>query len=504
MYIKRNLIKDISSQDSDEPKQIVLSSLISDENQNNQAENDDEKNKKPPIILIPQEIYDPADLIHLDEWIYFLYSKETNIYYETWRQLLNWSLIYKIMPYLSIIMQYSYLVFDREGMYISIVKRITGALFTLASHPFFIILSYTVPFYKTKRFAYMKTIRWIKIGKIIVISILLIVMGFIIIFQSQFITSDKIQNLSIQYNDTEPSYSFPIIKTKPLFCTNKIGELDIVQASALNTFVFTWNNETLVNETIRFITQNRFDAYLNISNFTENKPTYDEIPLFSFTTSSNVYQIFGINLTSKEFGCFIELLTRNLSLNLVRAIVPFFNVMRGIFTELFSLVMKISQYFFGIQSYAEVTGESFVPYINEPFDDGSHYVISRSIYATFIKALNKKMNGILFNNIELPYSFSLPSLSPFISRVDQPNMISVNWKDSIYANTDTLIQNTDIISTPFSSLKMSNPFHETCYLAAICDPEKWYNFCIQVLAEENVNGTEKYEYFIDQAYKLYN
>ena len=51
---------------------------------------------------------------------------------------------------------------------------------------------------------------------------------------------------------------------------------------------------------------------------------------------------------------------------------------------------------------------------------------------------------------------------------------------------------------------MLNPFIETRYLAAICDPLPWYHFYSHVRTEGENNGTDKYEYFITESHTLYD
>ena len=315
----------------------------------------------------------------------------------------------------------------------------------------------------------------------------------------------RVYNLTYNESFTD----FYVIKDKPPLCDIKIGNLDIIQASALNTLALNWFNETVRNATLSYVTNgNEFDITMNATQILPNSRLKDSNSHhLSFEYEGIIYDVFGLNTTETDFGYTLEFFGRKYATSIIEALVPFYSIIKNLYPDFLSFIVRLAEFMLSFQFTAVTEGMYYVPYIPLLNDGREHYIISRGPSANFVKALNiEDMKGILFNSFELSPTFLHMGMSLLTQYKKQNKMLNVYDETTIWAGKDDLIQNTISYSTKNRMFHVTNAYEETCVFAAICsEDDRWVPYCEQVLSNSGKkNGTLEFENIFNTAKELYD
>ena len=336
-------------------------------------------------VELPSNLFDPAEVRYLIQWHSLIEDPRSNAMKDRkWR----WDRI----PCLFIIFAIVYTCIYSWVVIVNSFKVYSTSVFfsviTLIFAPFMIIFNFAQPFYRTRRFNNIKTIRYI----MIVIDILYLVAAvimvvFLILSKTLPPENVTLKDISLtSLNLTENYYP----KFRPQFCTSTVGDFDILHAAPLIFLPALYKPQTKIpydNETLRtFINYTYSPDEFDLSDYVVESfniplPTlllYKNTSLSGTSTKAiNAYVLFGPAKGASNYAMMVETMFYQYLPTIVQLIVPFFSIVDSFLHDLFIFM----SYFLQTATF------------NSPYTDQ----VAIKCMLSLIDSLNLKQNAGKFN-----------------------------------------------------------------------------------------------------------
>ena len=450
--------------------------------------------------LIPKELFDPLNLSEQKKWINFIEDPECNIFQnkKSNKSRIIGFLIFGLNIFLIII---CLIIVFKIGNILTLIFPIL-LIITL---PFSIIFNFSLIFLPDEKFENKGNIKLLIKFTLILYGIVFI---FLIIFSIliQKWNEPQLSNL-IYSNQSHTNHS--VIFNKPSFCFKKfLNQFNFIEFSSfillprlfeprINTNYFKSNSSKVIYDNLMlYIFENKY-------NFTINSLANDYSILNISFNNNSIISLGGFE-TSYDWYFFLELYILLLLPNLIKSIIPFFNIIFSFSPYPFLLFINLFSSLFFIPPVSNLYLNNLNKNSNNYFQYYKNYplFIGQNIGGYLVKEISKNLpiQGISFegiNNLITKSEFEFYKNDNFL-KYSIGNIYNFYSKDSFFNNIEENIHNNILLPSIKSNYNPLNVFESFSLITAQCsNDDRYVPLCNQLLSYNDNNGTNIYKLFIN-------